>query len=103
MNLPTNVNILFYQFQEHIKLVHDSCKPTWHVAHLNVMIVNLYLELLHESSKAISQHVIFIISPPQILASLFWILAFFLFIGSSLLCVFLEAFNPEKELIARSD
>ena len=43
MNHPTNVTKVFYQFYEPFKLGHDSSKPTWRVAHLNFMIVDLYV------------------------------------------------------------
>ena len=52
MNLPTDFTVVCYQFHEPSKLVHDSSKPTLHVAHLNFMIVDLYLEQLHEFSKS---------------------------------------------------
>ena len=42
MNLPTHVTRVFDQFHEPSKLVHDSSKPTWHVANLNFRIVDLY-------------------------------------------------------------
>jgi hypothetical protein len=63
MNLPTHVTGVFYQFHEPSKLVHDSSKPTSNVAHLNFMIVDLYLEQLHESSKP-SGSCILNFSPP---------------------------------------
>jgi hypothetical protein len=43
MNLPIKAIIMFYQFHELSKLVHDSSKPTAHVADLNFMIVDLHL------------------------------------------------------------
>jgi len=54
MNLPTNITKLFYQFHEPSKLVHDSFKFTWHVARLNSIIIDLYLQQFHESSKPTS-------------------------------------------------
>lgn len=34
MNIPTNVTMVFYHFHEPSKLVHDSSRPTRHVANL---------------------------------------------------------------------
>ena len=52
MNLLTYITIVFYQFHAPSKLVHHSSKPTWHVTHLNFMMLDLYLEQLHETSKS---------------------------------------------------
>ena len=42
MDLLTHVIRMFYQFHKPSKLVHDSSKPTLHVAHLKFMIVDLH-------------------------------------------------------------
>ena len=92
MNLPTNVNIMFYQFEIPYELVDDSPTLTWHVAPLSFMTVDLYLynfmnlpNWFHKTFRTLW----FLYS--QLLTSSFRILfAFSLFIGSSLLCVNLE-------------
>ena len=84
MNLRINVNIAFYQFHEHSELAHASSKP-----------IDMATPQCHDygplplatSSKPISQYVAFIF------------FAFSLFIGSSLLYVYLEASILDIELI----
>ena len=72
------------QFYEFLKLVHDSFKATWHAAHFKwIFSSNNFMNLPNKFHKTFRTLWIFIFS--------IFLLAFSLFIGSSFVCVYLEA------------
>ena len=91
MNLPINVVLVFYQFHEPFKLVHDSSKLTWHVAYLKwTFTSNKFMNLLNKFHKTF-RTLWFLYSQLLYLPSHFAFFEFSLFIGSSFVCIYLEA------------
>ena len=81
MTFPTNVTRVVYQSLETFKVVHESFKTIWHVAHLGFIVGDFYLLQLNEFSNQSHKSLQFLVFVLNF--SPHFAFFAFLFIGSS--------------------